>query len=157
MIKTLPILIFLLFLSSCQEETEPKNMEPTTCGCGGPTEFTVPSDIFPDVPFDVQTSGVIFFKDEDITARQVPTNREQKFWILQTVPGCITCRRVFFVCDEELLTGKFDFLKAPGNNDSIPISFEGDLMIPCLEDALFVGRADDFFRDIEVKLISKSK
>ncbi len=146
----------LLIASSCQEETEPQNNEPPTCGCGGPTEFTVPSDIYPNVPFEVQTSGVIFFKDKDIFERYVPDDRwEQKFWIFQITDGCISCRRNFIICNDQFLNTEFDFLKAENNSDSVPIIFKGNIMIPCAEDA-FIGRSDDFYREIELTFIEKA-
>lgn len=136
-------------ISSCNEESES-----LTCGCGGPTEITVPTDFFAEVPFEVQTSGVIFFKDDDIIERYVPDNRwEEKFWIIQG--GCTSCERKLIVCNENILGSQFDFLKEENNSDSIPIKFEGNLMIPC-GDNPFIAPADIFYAEIVLTSIKKA-
>jgi len=146
--KNYLLLTIILLISSCKEDSNPP------CGCGGPTLNTVPSDIFKEVPFEVQKSGLMFFKDEDIIEQYVPDDQwEHKFWILQD--GCTACVRAFIVCNEDILGNQFNFLKEENNNDSIPIRFEGNLMTVCDENQ-FITPADILYLEIVLTSIEKA-
>jgi hypothetical protein len=156
------ILILITILNfSCNEESE-TTLEPKNCGCGGPTWMSIPNEVITEVPFEVQTSGVIFFKDDEIIEPYVPDDRwDQKFWIFQGTQGCYNCQRKFIVCNEEFLKSKFDFLKEENNSDSISVTFEGNLMIPCdtdygPNDPVFIAPADFFYAEIVLTSIEKT-
>ena len=146
--KNILFILITIILSSCNEGNEQ-----TICGCGGPTEMTVPSDFFEEVPSEVQTSGLMFFKDDKIIERYVPDDRwEHKFWILQG--GCTACQRKLIVCNEGILNDQFEFLKEESNSDSIPIRFEGNIMTAC-GDNPFIAHADIFYAEIVLTSIKK--
>lgn len=146
--KNIFTLTLILLISSCN-----KDIDPPSCGCGGPIWMTIPNEDLNNVPINIQTSGLIFFKDEDIIERYVPDDRwEERFWIFQGTEGCFNCQRKFIVCNEDILNSEFDFLKQENNSDSIPVIFNGNLMTAC-EDKPFIAPGDFFYAEIELTSI----
>lgn len=135
--KLFPLFIILAYTTlniACNNDDD--NEGPSwDCGCDSETYDTVPSEHFPNVPIDVQKSGLLFYKtsekidytfDDRVAIEGYYDNR---FWITQGTEGCSNCQRNFFVCNEDLLGEEFDYLK--NVNDSIPIIFSGNLKFLC--------------------------
>ena len=145
-----PFLLFvlpvLMALNACDDNDTPPN-----CGCESETIDTVPSDYFPEVPIEEQTSGLLFYKrveNTDFFDDKHDGRYNNTYWIFKGIEGCGNCRRIHIICNEELLGKDYDFLKT--NNDSIPIIFRGDLKFLCVDP--FVAPADYDYS--EIKLIS---
>ena len=124
------------------------------CGCESETFETVPSENYPEVPIEIQKSGLLFYKTSeklDYVFDRVSEGRyNNHFWILQGgAEGCYNCRRNFIICNEHLLGTKYDHLK--NTNDSISISFTGERKRLCVEP--FIGPADYTYSEIKITSI----
>ncbi len=138
-----------LFMNSCKDDDTPPN-----CGCESETIDTVPSDYFPEVPVEEQTSGLLFYKraeNEDFFDDKHDGRYNDAFWIFKGIEGCGNCIRISIICNEELLGSEYDFLKT--NNDSIPIIFRGNLKFLCVEP--FVAPADYDYSEIKLTSIEQ--
>ncbi|MBC3847381.1 hypothetical protein H8K90_13370 [Winogradskyella echinorum] len=122
------------------------------CGCDSETYDTVPSEHFPNVPIDVQKSGLLFYKTSEIEDEYVNEDQfNNRFWIFQGTEGCNNCQRKFIICDTDLIGVEFDYLK--NVTDSVPISFSGDLKLPCIEP--FPAPADYSYAEIALNSIAQ--
>lgn len=149
--RTIYSLVILLMLSCCNNLDDKLD----SCGCESETIDTVPSTNFPEVTIEEQTSGFLFFKkpeNVDIIFDDLHNGRyNNRFWIFQGVEGCYNCQRKFVVCNESFLGVEYNFLKI--SNDSIPITFTGNLKFLCVEP--FITPADYFYSEIKLKSIEK--
>jgi hypothetical protein len=129
--------------------------EKLNCGCESETIDTVPSDFFPEVPEEEQKSGLIFYKRaenvDNIFDDKHNGRYNNHFWILRGVENCFNCKHHFIVCNEDFLGSEFDFLK--NENDSIPVSFSGDLKFLCVEP--FPTPADYSYSEIKLNSIEQ--
>ena len=146
------LLIFLLTLFfSCNNEEEIPS-----CGCNSPTINTIPNEDLTNVPIVEQKMGVIFFKDDDVPDPYVPEEEfNNRFWIFQGTEGCTNCQRKFIICNEAILGNQFDFLKQENNNDSVAVSFSGDLKVMC-EDQPIVVPGDYYYAEIVLTSIERT-
>ena len=145
-----PFLLFVLPVLMAFNACDDNDTSPD-CGCESETIDTVPSDYFPEVPIEEQTSGLLFYKrveNTDFFDDKHDGRYNNTYWIFKGIEGCGNCRRIHIICNEELLGKDYDFLKT--NNDSIPIIFRGDLKFLCVDP--FVAPADYDYS--EIKLIS---
>ena len=119
---------FTLLFNGCKD-----NDTPPDCGCESETLATVPSENFPEVPVEEQTSGLLFYKTsaniDDFYDYYVDGYYDNRFWIFQGTEGCYNCKRNFIVCNEDLLGTDYDYLK--NNNDSIEVRFTGNMKRLC--------------------------
>lgn len=140
----------ILFMNSCKEDDTPPD-----CGCESETLDTVPSDNFPEVPIEEQTSGLLFYKTseniDEFYDFYVDGYYDNRFWIFQGVEGCGNCRRHYIICSEELLGSEYDFLKT--SNDSIEISFTGNRKRLC--EGPIVLPADILYSEIKLTSIEQ--
>ncbi len=146
------IYLFLIVLFiGCDNDDE----DSADCGCKSETLDTVPSENFPEVPFEEQKSGLIFYKRSEnidyIFDDEHNGLYNNRFWIFQGTDGCHNCRRHFIICNENILGTEYDYLK--NSNDSIPISFTGELKYLCIDP--FIAPADYFYSEIKLNSIEQ--
>ena len=128
---TLFILTLLTSLLGC------KDSPPPDCGCGSETINTVPSENLPDIPTEVQMSGILFhnqalpnFKFGRIT----PNNEgdfekyKNRFWLYQEDEEH-EILRYFALCPNHSLPDEFQEVK--NSADSIRIRFTGKIKNLC--------------------------
>ncbi|WP_435139666.1 hypothetical protein [Formosa sp. A9] len=144
----LGIMIFIIGFNNSDDEKP-------NCGCESETIDTVPSDYFPEVPIEEQKSGLIFYKRAENVDNIFDDEHNGKynnyFWILRGAEGCYNCKHHFIVCNKDFLGSEFDFLK--NVNDSIPVSFSGDLKYLCVEP--FATPADYSYAEIKLNSIEQ--
>jgi hypothetical protein len=134
-----------LLLLSCSEFGQNELPE---CGCKSVSIANIPDKEISNVPIEVQTSGVLFYKDKDLEDRFVPEEKfNNRFWIFRGTDDCYNCQHKFIVCNESVLKGQFDHLRAENNSDSIPVTFTGSLKLMC-SDELIVIPADYYYAEI---------
>ena len=154
--KTLQLVILcfgiIIFLIGCNSTDDEK----ANCGCESETIDTVPSDNFPEVPVEEQKSGLIFYKRAENVDNIFDDKHDGKFnncfWIIRGIEGCYNCKHHFIICNKDLIGSEFDFLKT--TNDSIPVSFSGDLKLLCVEP--FVAPADYSYAEIKLTTIEQN-
>ena len=118
------------FLCQCTNDPPPE------CGCDAETVYPIPNEEFEEVygiPPGEQITGKLFFKHPEIVDGYYDYEEySNMFWISQGQKGCWNCRRIFIVCNEELIGEEFHFLKQQGVYDSIPIQFSGNVKRTCI-------------------------
>jgi hypothetical protein len=148
-------LIYCLAIITITTGCNNSDDEKPNCGCESETIDIVPSDNFPEVPVEEQKSGLIFYKRaenvDNIFDDEHNGKYNNNFWILRGVEGCYNCKHHFIVCNQDLLGSEFDFLK--NINDSIPVSFSGDLKFLCVEP--FAAPADYSYAEIKLNSIEQ--
>ena len=114
---------FTLLFNGCKDDNAPPD-----CGCESETLATVPNNDL-QVPIEEQKSGLLFYKRlenvDDFYDYFVDGYYDNRFWIFQGTEGCYNCKRIFIVCNEDLLGTDYDYLK--NNNDSIEVRFTGNM------------------------------
>jgi hypothetical protein len=120
-------------LISCKNDDN--NDTPQNCGCDSETLFTIPNEEFEEVygiSTEEQMAGQLFYKHPEIIDGFYDYEEyNNKFWIFQGMEGCWNCRRVFIVCNENLIGEEFEHLKQEGVYDSIPVQFSGNVKRTC--------------------------
>ncbi len=146
--KNILLILYIFFAFSCKEDAETP-LEPPTCGCNSPTKYTVPSQLFPEVPDEEQMSGFIIYKDQNITDAYLrDENFDNRFWILRN-----NYLHKFIVCNENNLTAEFNYLKQSNVQDTVAVSFTGNLKFMCTDP--FIAHADFDYAEIELTSIEK--
>jgi hypothetical protein len=129
-IQRVILIAFIGCLCQCTDDTPP------TCGCESETLYPIPHQEFEDVygiPLEEQMQGKLFYKHPEVIDGFYDYEEyNNMFWILQDQRGCGNCRRVFMVCNEELVGQEFQYLKQQGVYDSIPVQFSGDVKLTCI-------------------------
>lgn len=150
--KKITIFLALLTTFSCHDKDDDT---PPNCGCTSKTIDTVPSDYFPEVPIEEQTSGLLFYKTSENkdTFYDFFVNGyyDDRFWIFQGIEGCGNCRRHYIICNEELLGSEYDFLKMI--SDSIKVSFTGNTKRLC--EGPIILPADYLYSEITLNSIEQ--
>lgn len=129
LIQRVILITFIGCLCQCTDNAPPD------CGCESETIYPIPHQEFEDVygiSLEEQMSGKLFYKHPEVVDRFYDYEEyNNMFWILQDQEGCGNCRRVFMVCNEELVGQEFHYLKQQGVYDSIPVQFSGDVKRTC--------------------------
>jgi len=141
--KTPLVWILLLSIStSCSKQKTPD------CGCGSETLQTIPDSNL-DIPFNKQTTGLLFFKKpENIDRFLKEEEYNNRFWIYQIIEG-IKFRYV--ICNDNILEQEFNFLKKSG--DSIQITFKGETKRLC--EGPFILPTGYVYREIIITDVKK--
>jgi hypothetical protein len=151
--KAFSILILILIVLSCKNDDDTSS--PVNCGCDSATLDTIPSNNFPEVPIEEQTTGYMFYKSsediDDFYDYYVNEYYDNRFWIYQGVDGCDNCRRNFIVCNENILGTEYDYLK--NSNDSTQVRFNGNRKRLC--EGPIILPADYLYSEIELTLIEQ--
>lgn len=139
-----------LLINSCKDDDTPPD-----CGCDSETLGTVPSDNFPEVPIEEQTSGLLFYKTseniDEFYDFYVDGYYDNRFWIFQGVENCYNCQRHFIICNESLLGVEYNYLRT--SNDSIKIRFTGNRKRLC--EGPIILPADILYSEIQLTSIEQ--
>ncbi|WP_435138417.1 hypothetical protein [Formosa sp. A9] len=144
----------VLLCSSCNSD----DGTPENCGCDAETQYTLPNEEFEEIygiTPEKQTTGLLYYKHTEIVDGYADHVEEfrNKFWIFQGTEGCGNCRRVFIVCNDDLVGEEFTYLKKEGVYDSIAVKFFGDVKSDseCVEP--FIALADMYYATIKLNRI----
>jgi hypothetical protein len=144
--STTLILLISLFAVSCGSEESPLD-----CGCNSPTVNTVPNVEIENIPIEEQMKGQLFYKKSDMVDGYYDYNEyNNKFWIAQFTKGCGNCRRIFIICNDDLVGPEFQYMMQEGINDTIEVRFSGNVKELCIIRHI---PADMFYGNIFLKSI----
>jgi len=139
---------FLMAFCQCTDDSAPE------CGCESETVYSIPNQEFEDVygvSLEEQMTGKLFFKHPDLVDDFFDYDEyNNRFWIAQLTPNCGNCRRVFIVCNENLIGKEYERLKQKGVYDSVQIQFSGDVKLKCIGPDII--QSDIHYRLIELEM-----